>query len=96
MRGRDILLYDSRHTGEALPDALKAQLLEVYGSSVKMVLFPRVKQQEGAKACGCLAIINCYLFCNKDDPAKHRSDQGKLRDSLVLKKNSSVYFLQKL
>ena len=27
MRGRDVLLYDSRYTGEALPDALKVQLL---------------------------------------------------------------------
>ena len=77
------LLYDSRYTGEALPDALKAQLLEVYGSSIKRVLFPRVKQQEGAKDCGCFAIVNCYLFCNKDDPAKHRPDQGKLRDYLL-------------
>ena len=27
MWGRDVLLYDSRYTGEALPDALKVQLL---------------------------------------------------------------------
>ena len=83
MRGRDVLLYDSRYTGEVLPDALKVQLLEVYGSSIKRVFFPRVKQQEGAKDCGCFAIINCYLLCNKDDPAKHRPDQGKLRDYLL-------------
>ena len=82
MQGQDVLLHDSRYTGEVLPDALKAQLLEVYGSSIKRVLFPRVKQQEGAKDCGCFA-INCYLLCNEDDPAKHRPDQEKLRDYLL-------------
>ena len=61
MRGRDVLLYDSRYTGEALPDALKVQLLEVYGSSVKRVLFPRVKQQEGEKTVAVLksSIATC-------------------------------------
>ena len=43
MRGQDSVLYDSRYTGEALPDVLKVQVLEVYGSSVKRVPFPRVK-----------------------------------------------------
>jgi len=85
MRGQDVLLHDSRYTGEVLLDALKAQLhvLEAYGSSIKRVLFPRVKQQEGAKACGCFAIINCNQLCIEDDPVKHRPDQGKLRDYLL-------------
>jgi len=41
--GQDVLLYDSRYTGEKIPDALKVQPQVLYGPRVGRVLIPAGK-----------------------------------------------------